>query len=778
MKIRSTTVWAASLLLAMVATGVWADGNFYYVSTNGTSTAPYDNWDNAFTNLQEALDFEALQADDTIYVAGQTFALDAQLIWTTEGVAMIGGFAATNALEQPGVSDPRQWPTVITRSGVATHRILFINGADNSTLKNVRLTGGNAHGGTGLRIENSSGVLITGCIIDENAFDQGSTAILSGGGIFLAAGSEALITNSTVRNNIARNGRNAHNGHAQGGGIWSGGDLTIIDSRILNNATLCENDGSIQTRGGGLYSAGPTLTMKNVLIAGNYARFEGGGLYVAGGDINLDHVTVAENPGDGIYQIGGSVAVSNSIVWGNWNDINHQSGTLTVSYSNVGDQDLAGNNLNADPLFEYGYYLATGSPCTNAGSDTATALGMGAYAKNTAGEVYDETESVNLGFHYPTGFDLAYADIYVATDGDNSNSGTNALEPIETLTHALTLARDGTRIHVATGAYSTASNEVFPLTVSGVTGLEILGAAATNTIIDASGSGERVMNLIHMHRLTLRGLSVRGGSARQGSGLFFDKTQNARLLDCRIVDNSIEGSSANNLFGGAGIFALHSGITLTDCLVANNDVNNRHTSSGIARGGGLWGDGALSIRNSEITGNNAISLSGGTGRGGGVYFDGVYLRMKNVLLNGNMAFTSGEGLEVAKGRASIENCTIVDNDGEGIRRDGGTVAVTNSILWNNGVDSTGTVTIAWSIIENSSDYTDGGNNLGSDPLFVDAAGGNYRLQRGSPAIDTGLNQPWMIGATDLDGLPRILKGTVDRGCYELIPPAGSLFFIR
>ncbi len=768
----------AVLFVSLAITTPVTANNAYYVSTNGTSTAPYDTWDTAFTNIQEALNYEELEAGDTIYVAGQTFALDAQLIWTTQGVTMIGGYAATNALDKPGLSDPEQWPTVITRSGVATHRILFINGADNSTLKNVRLTGGNEHGGTGLRIENSSGVLIAGCVINENAFDQGSTDILSGAGIYLAAGSEAVITNCIVKNNTARNRRNAANGHAQGGGIWNGGSLTIIDSRILNNATLCENDGSLQTRGGGLYSAGPTLAMTNVLIAGNYARFEGGGLYVAGGDINLDHVTLADNPGDGIYQIGGSVVVRNSIVWGNWNDMNHQSGTLTVSYSNIGDQNFGGDNLNADPLFEYGYYLAPGSPCTHAGSDTATALGMAAYAKNTAGEIYGNTESVNLGFHYPIGFDLTYADIYVAQDGDNLNSGTNALQPFATLTHALTLARDGTRIHVAAGAYTTGSGESFPLAVSDITGLEILGAAATNTIINATGSDDRVMNLIHMHRLSMHGLTVRGGSSRQGSGLFIDKSQNARLRESRIVDNSHRGTSANALFGGGGIFAQHSGIRLTDCLVANNDVDNYHSGSGIARGGGLWSDGTLAISNSTIINNNAKSLSSGTGKGGGVYFAGVYLRMKNVLVNGNMAFTSGEGVGVAKGTAAIVNCTIADNDGEGIRGEGGEVSVLNSILWNNGIDSTGTVTIAYSIIENSTDHTDGGNILRDDPLFIDASAGNYRLQRGSPALDTGLNQPWMADATDLDGLPRVMKGIVDRGCYEAIPPQGSLLILR
>ncbi len=74
---------------------------------------------------------------------------------------------------------------------------------------------------------------------------------------------------------------------------------------------------------------------------------------------------------------------------------------------------------------------------------------------------------------------------------------------------------------------------------------------------------------------------------------------------------------------------------------------------------------------------------------------------------------------------------------------------------------------------------DRGGNLDADPLFVDGANGNLRLQSGSPAIDTGSNSV-VTATTDLDGEPRIMDGNfngipiVDMGAYEFPAYALSL----
>src|SRR5207244_648682 len=63
----------------------------------------------------------------------------------------------------------------------------------------------------------------------------------------------------------------------------------------------------------------------------------------------------------------------------------------------------------------------------------------------------------------------------------------------------------------------------------------------------------------------------------------------------------------------------------------------------------------------------------------------------------------------------------------------------------------------------------------SDPLFVDAAAGDFHLQTNSPCINAGYNGDVATG-TDLDGNPRIAGGTVDIGTYEVQVPASVISY--
>lgn len=154
------------------------------------------------------------------------------------------------------------------------------------------------------------------------------------------------------------------------------------------------------------------------------------------------------------------------------------------------------------------------------------------------------------------------------------------------------------------------------------------------------------------------------------------------------------------------------------------------------------------------------------------------------------------GIHLHSGYAYITNNTIVNNGWSGVMVHGANPTIKNNVVFESGYGinvNAGTASphISYNnVYGNSRDYWDQSaktaytpspatGNISADPLFVDAASGDYHLQPGSPCIDAGDNSailPSVIVDLGLDVSPRgIMNGTVDMGAYEvaMAPILGS-----
>jgi len=264
------------------------------------------------------------------------------------------------------------------------------------------------------------------------------------------------------------------------------------------------------------------------------------------------------------------------------------------------------------------------------------------------------------------------------------------------------------------------------------------------------------------------------GTSGGGGGLAFSSGTNCLLTDSTIHSNVVQG------YGGGIVVYNSLNFTVNRCVISNNFTTTA------AYGGGIyvWPGSTGVIENCMIV-NNSIPL----GQGGGAYIGVGVIWMRNCLIKGNSPrnhnLRYGGGLYLEKG-ARVDSCTVVGNTntysghGGGIWANTNDVTIVNSVVWSNeGGDiavSSGTLTLTNCCVSNATVFG-GPGNITNNPVFVDPGADNWRLSKGSPCINAGLNQPWMIGAVDLDGHSRMdhFRRQADIGAYEYL--AGGTIII-
>ena len=279
-----------------------------------------------------------------------------------------------------------------------------------------------------------------------------------------------------------------------------------------------------------------------------------------------------------------------------------------------------------------------------------------------------------------------------------------------------------------------------------------------------------------------RNCTVTNNLARSGAGMYLEDGGLAEY--CFISENYY---NANNGYG-AGI-EIDDGGTARYCTIVGNYLNGRQSDGGGVR---LSGAGFLL---SCIVSNN-VSL-GHQSNGGGV--GGWSGTMRDCIISDNISTYKGGGVYqksyYPNTTGTVQNCLIYRNEsyyGGGIYFDDGGIADNVTICSNTAYAGGGVWLETDSYVANSIVYfnedtidgnyrifgddnfsftctiplPEGEGNITNDPLIVDLQSGDCRLTDPSPCIDVGENMPWMIGAADLAGNDRIIRGIVDMGVYE------------
>jgi hypothetical protein len=237
-----------------------------------------------------------------------------------------------------------------------------------------------------------------------------------------------------------------------------------------------------------------------------------------------------------------------------------------------------------------------------------------------------------------------------------------------------------------------------------------------------------------------------GANGVSGGGIF-------EFINCNVHDNGKMADDAGHP-SHYGFYLANDGNLIDHCEIHHNGGYGLHLYN---VPGGVNNN---TIRNSIVHDNSVMPASG----------------QANILLSSgnnnaaynNIVYGGFSGIEIgtdSAGNSSCTNCKVYNNTIYGVaywamHTPAGSVnaIIKNNIMYNNGSD----------IFDRSSIGTVKSNNLfnATNPLFVNAAARDFRLQSGSPARTAGVDLFLQGVITDLAGVARPQGCCFDIGAYQ------------
>jgi predicted outer membrane repeat protein len=268
---------------------------------------------------------------------------------------------------------------------------------------------------------------------------------------------------------------------------------------------------------------------------------------------------------------------------------------------------------------------------------------------------------------------------------------------------------------------------------------------------NSTGGGAGALYSVERDSAYVFNCTFRENDAKWGGAMFIENA--SAHVDSGVIEN-------NTAQAGAGVVIGRTGSPLfTDTVFRNN--------SATSRGGAVETTASRPV----FRGCSLVHNSAGN-QGGGAYVTGPTVAWESCLFAGNTAGLQGGGLFLALVAADVTGCTFAGN---GAPEGGGLHAA-----------SSGQVTMGTTIIAGSSegeafsksdyittvvtcsdfhgnaggDWTGGlaallgvDGNINADPLFIDPAVGDYRLEPESPCSPLVTDACGLIGAFGIAGAP-------------------------
>ena len=488
------------------------------------------------------------------------------------------------------------------------------------------------------------------------------------------------------------------------------------------------------------------------MLTGNVAE-EGGGGGAAGGTLN--NCTLTGNSAD----IGGGAAwatLANCIVYYNTSagDANCFGCGLNYCCTTLLPDGGTGN-ITAEPLLTDVSHISAGSPCRGAGSAAYTS------GVDIDGEAWANPPSIGCDEYY-SGSITGLLSVVIQADYTNVATVFEVNFMAEITGHASANRwefGDGTVVSnrlgvshswTASGDYPVilrAYNESYPDGVSATATVHVVeqpvqyvaldsinpvspytswATAATN-IQDAVDAAILPGSLI----LVTNGVYATGGRAVYGT--VTNRIAVTNPVTVRSVNGPeftmIEGYQVPGTTNGDGAIrcvyltnsAKLAGFTLTN---GATQAKSDYPFFRMGGGGAVWCGAGAAVFNCVLTGNAACEDGGGACGG----------TLNNCLLCGNSTGNGGGGAH----SSTLINCTL---SGNSAANGGGadTCILNNCIIYYN------TAPNGPNYYSSTLNYCcttpdpGGTGNITNEPIFVDQAGGNFRLQTNSPCINAGHN---------------------------------------